>query len=501
MVAIAEGSPSSPKGRRAVSVGRPSLTHKLAYSVGQFAQSGAFDAALGYIFFYYTAVLGLPGALVGVALAVSLAFDAVVDPVVGSWSDAIRSPLGRRLPIMLLSAPFMALALGALFAPPAHLSQNALFVWLTVSCVAARSFISLFNVPYFALGAELAEDYTERSNVVALRAVAGIVAGVAVTVIAFGLFFIGPQGLQRASGYPGFGWTVGVITALTAIVCVFGLRHYAAALPSPTSRPAPMWKRLPLELAEIFRNPSFRLLFISAVVFYVAVGLNATLGSHAAVFVWKLPAILIQTLGYAYLVGILIGIGFTPLVASRLEKKTLVLIGLCVVVAIWTVLPGLRGLGIIHFTGAATAIPLVANSFIAGLGVGLVAVAYPSMMADAADEHELLMGSRREGLYFAGLGFAGKAASGLGVLVAGFALDLVGFPKDVAHLAPGALSSGALSRLMLVHGPGAAVIAVLAMVIFAPYSISRTRQAQISHELGLKRAEIMNIPDGVAPGA
>ncbi len=55
------------------------------------------------------AVLGLSGALVGGALAVSLAFDAVVDPVVGSWSDNIKSRLGRRLPLMMLAAPLVGI--------------------------------------------------------------------------------------------------------------------------------------------------------------------------------------------------------------------------------------------------------------------------------------------------------------------------------------------------------------------------------------------------------
>jgi GPH family glycoside/pentoside/hexuronide:cation symporter len=467
----------------------PTFSHKVFYSLGQFAQSGAFETGLGFVFFYYTAVLGLPGSEVGLALAVSLAFDAVVDPLVGSWSDNVRSRWGRRLPLMLLAAPLMPLAIGLVFAPVPGLSRTTLFVWLTIACVVVRSSISLFNVPYFALGGEMADDYAERSTVVAFRAVAGIGAGVLVTVLAYALFFTGRGGLQRAAGYPGFGWTVGALTGAFALACVFGLRRFAPSLPQIQTVAAPIWRRLPGELAEIFRNPSFRLLFISAVVFYVAVGLNATLGSHVAVFVWRLPADLIQLLSYGYLAGILLGVALTPLVAARLEKKTMVLAGLGLVALMWTVLPGLRAAGLFMLSGAATALPLTINSFVAGVGVGLVAVAYPSMMADAADEHELLMGHRREGLYFAGLGFAAKAASGAGVFLGGLALDLIGFPKDVARQVAGALGPDLLSRLILVYGPASAVIAVVAFFIFAPYRISRARQAEISRALGLRRAK------------
>src|SRR5271165_3586076 len=97
---------------------KPPTHVKFYYSLGQMAQSGVFDTAIGFAFFYYTAVLGLSGGLVGAALAISLAFDAVVDPVVGSWSDNISSRLGRRLPLMILAAPLMSLAVGLLFSPP-----------------------------------------------------------------------------------------------------------------------------------------------------------------------------------------------------------------------------------------------------------------------------------------------------------------------------------------------------------------------------------------------
>ena len=91
----------------------PPVHIKLAYSLGQGVQTGGFDTAIGFIFFYYSAVLGVSGILVGAALAISLAFDAVVDPLVGSWSDNMASRLGRRLPLMILAAPFIEMPISA----------------------------------------------------------------------------------------------------------------------------------------------------------------------------------------------------------------------------------------------------------------------------------------------------------------------------------------------------------------------------------------------------
>ena len=77
---------------------------------------------------------------------------------------------------------------------------------------------------------------------------------------------------------------------------------------------------------------------------------------------------------------------------------------------------------------------LVLTTFTAGVGSGLIFIALPSMMADAADEHEYNYHERQEGLFFAGLGFAGKAAAGMGLLIGGIALEnVLHFPKEVGR--------------------------------------------------------------------
>jgi GPH family glycoside/pentoside/hexuronide:cation symporter len=122
-----------------------------------------------------------------------------------------------------------------------------------------------------------------------------------------------------------------------------------------------------------------------------------------------------------------------------------------------------------------------------------VSVAYPSMMADAADEHEYLFGRRREGIYFAGLGFANKAAVGIGVLLAGVALDIIRFPREIGQTVGAVLPHEVQVRLVLVWGPIPAVIAVASMVIFASYAITRSRHAAIAADLRARAS-------GVVPG-
>ena len=89
------------------------------------------------------------------------------------------------------------------------------------------------------------------------------------------------------------------------------------------------------------------------------------------------------------------------------------------------VLKGLRGLELFTLTGQAAVPALAAANFLVGLGVAFAAISIFSMMGDAADEHDFLFASRREGLYFAGLTFAAKTATGLGTATGLFMKDFL----------------------------------------------------------------------------
>jgi GPH family glycoside/pentoside/hexuronide:cation symporter len=158
------------------------------------------------------------------------------------------------------------------------------------------------------------------------------------------------------------------------------------------------------------------------------------------------------------------------------------MIGLSLVVVSQTLLAAAWALGLNRPEGGAALPWLAANVFLAGLGVGFALIAYPSMMADAADEHEHLFERRREGLYFSGLGFATKAATGIGVLIAGFTLDLIRFQPG--RIAPGTVIDDAtLERLTLAWGPMSAGVTLVSVVMLAAYGISRKRHEQIAADL------------------
>ena len=131
----------------AVSSGRPlKFATKANYGLGAAGSGVAYAALSGTVLQYYlNQVMGLPAILVGTAIMVSLIVDAVVDPLVGQWSDNLQSPWGRRHPFMYVSAFLAAAAFYALWHAPGSLSGMALLGYMLVMLIAMRIAGSLFD--------------------------------------------------------------------------------------------------------------------------------------------------------------------------------------------------------------------------------------------------------------------------------------------------------------------------------------------------------------------
>jgi Na+/melibiose symporter-like transporter len=198
------------------------LRIKLAYGAGSIAdgaKNGAFNA---FLLYYYTAVLGLPGTLSGLAIFVALCVDAITDPLVGSISDNFESRWGRRHPFMYAAAIPMGLCFYGLFAPPAGLGENGLFVWLTTFSIGVRLFLTFYMVPSGALAPEMTTHYDERTSLVSYRWMLGWMGSLAITASGWFYFFRdsaeGIDGRLEAANYPGLGLFACVLVASAILI-------------------------------------------------------------------------------------------------------------------------------------------------------------------------------------------------------------------------------------------------------------------------------------------
>jgi len=449
---------------------------------------GMANGALGFLFFYMTAVRGLSGALAGLSMVIALIIDSVADPLIGSLSDGTTSRFGRRHPWMLLSALPLGLSVGLLFSAPASLDQAALFVWLTLSAIAVRISLSLFTIPHAALAAELSDGYVERSNVVAYRIAFGALAGVLAPALALIVFMPTTADLLHAGGYMPFAWSCAVVGFVSGVVCTIGTRGTLARLhvaEKKTDHPLLAFLR---ELGDILRHRHFVILFAGSLIYFASQGVAGQLGLHNAKFFWKFSNQTLQFLTTVGAVGSIAGFPVSAWLQRHFDKHILLVWTLVITCLASAVTPLLRLADILPAAGPGLLVPITVLRFLDGAAQVLIGITYYSMTADTADEHEYLFGARREGLFFAGLAFSSKAATAIGSFIAGQALDLIHFPGAIAAQGPALhIPYRTIVELALIAGPGSALMMATPAALVLLIRFKRSDLLRIQEELSARR--------------
>ncbi len=463
---------------------------KLGYSAGQLVE-GVFNNALSvFLLFYVTTACGLSGGLAGIALSAGILVDAVMDPLIGSLSDRWRSRFGRRLPFMVVGLVPLTICFLLIFALPSGLSQIGLAVWLAVLSIVMRISMSMFVLPYQAVGAELSDDYAERSSLMTWRWGIGQLGALIVIVLGLGVFLGGKNGLTHRAAYIPFGVCLAAVLVAGALVAIRTTWVMRARLHPPQASEGGIGVSLVREMAEVFRNPSFRILFFGALLFFVSIGVYSALSLHTNTFFWKLSAGQTQVVTLALFGGLLLGAPLAGPLLKWFEKATILTAGMLGLGLAQAVPVLLRFAGLLPLTGDGLVVVIATIMLAGGSLMAAAAIAFLAMLADAADEHELLFGARREGLFFAGWAFSSKAAGGIGALVAGWVLQLIHFPTDLAkhpELAVG-LPQHMTDTLAWFTGPGTGLLAILAALINLGYRLDGKAHAAILLDLQARRS-------------
>lgn len=467
---------------------------KVSYGIGQVAEGLKNTAMATFVLFYYNQVLGLSGTLAGLALGIALVFDALTDPVAGSISDNLRSRMGRRHPFIYASALPLGVAFFLMFYPPSSLlGEWGLFAWMTVTVVLTRAAMTLFHVPHIALGAELSDDYEERTTVVSYRYFCSTFGSLLVFVLGFGWFFADARGGQVApQNYAPFALTLAVIMVASVLWTGWGTRHRIPYLRSPEPGPdlpvRQVIARVFQDLGGALRNRSFRWLFGGVLILFVMVGVDSALNLYMFNYFWELPSSLTLWLFLALPLGALVGAPLTRVLHRYINKHTTVLLGTAwfAVLELMPVLLRLAGWFPDNGDPAVFWILLVVR-FLMGVGAIQSTVSFNSMMADIADQHELETDRRQEGIFFGAISFSAKGTSGLGNLVAGIGLDVIAWPRGADVRSAADVAPETIVHLGILYGPLVAAFAVVAVWCLSHYDLTRERHVEIQRVLAERR--------------
>jgi len=467
---------------------RVPLSTKLSYGVGSVAE-GVKDAAFKtFLLFYYNQVLGLPGWMGGAAGAVALIVDAITDPLIGSLSDSTRTRWGRRHPYMYVSALPMAVGFFLLFNPPAGLSTCGLFAWLTTFAVLVRASMALYSIPSNSLVAELTSDYDERTALVSYRFLFGWVGGGTITLLAYTWFFA-PSGqlsdaLRNPTGYAAWSLTGAGMIAGAILLCALGTHRLIPRLKVPPPLERFSLRRLEGEVRQALANPSYRTLVIASLFASVGGAFTDVFGLYLNTYFWAFTPEQLAAFVPGVVVGVVLAVLSARPVSVRFDKRSAALLLATVSVVIGPLPIFLRLAHLTPPNGSPTLLAalVVHITFMVACAV-TIGILISSMISDTIDENELATGKRQEGVFSSAIAFSAKAASGVGTLLAGMALDLIAFPRPVPGAPPPEIASGQATALGWIVGPGLLGLWVCTLYFLSRYRLTRAEHSRVLAEL------------------
>lgn len=406
---------------------------------------------------FYQDYLGVSARWIGIAAALYAAWNAINDPLFGFITDNTRSKLGRRIPYMRFTAPFLALTFALVWFAPEGAGEMTLFWWMLVTMFLYDTAYTIVGLVYGALMPELTESDVERNQLSISSALFGMVG----YVLGFLLpdLFRPQAGNEAASLLP-------LRLAMLAVGIIGAFFIILTTLKVKERREFSVVDE-PLNFSEFLRYT----LSSKPFWFFVAMNFLLTLmNSLATGALFYLADYVAQTTTFMLLVylftPVAIGIPFSNVMVKKFglikAQQFYLLFG---------------GMGLISL--AFIPVNLIPVSLvIAGFGLsGQTTITY-NILALVIDEDEIRSGTRREGAFYGANALVTKPAQSLALFLTAFILEQAGFITRAMNLGqifldqPASALFGIRSIVGLI--PGVAQLLSLVILFFFPLQGERS---------------------------
>jgi GPH family glycoside/pentoside/hexuronide:cation symporter len=459
------------------------LGQKIAFGLGMLANQ-MFPAILSIFMVVLVQDLGFPGWMWGLIFFAPRIFDAITDPIMGYISDNTKSKWGRRRQYVFIGGLIMGIAyifMWQLF------KENSLeynfwyfFLWSLLFYLG----LTIFSVPYVAMGYEMSDDFHERTNIMAVAQWIGQWAWVIAPW--FWVIMYDPDWFPSAEvAARELAIWVAIPCALCAIVPALFIKSESTLdkdyEPLNFSKIGNSFKKIIKSFVEAFKLKEFRKLCIATFLIFNAFNTVAALtffvivyklfnGDAGASGLWVSLFGCLGALGTTFIV-----IPTVTWMSKKIGKKNTFLLsqGISVIgyIMLWFLfVPGKPWMYIF-------ALPLFS------FGIGSLFTIMMSMTADVIDIDELNSGLRREGIFGAIYWWMVKIGFAIAGGLSGVIIAVVGFNPELATID----QQGAVDGLhaFFCFFPMAGTL--LAMWVMRNYDVTEKRANEIRAELELRK--------------
>ena len=455
---------------------------KVLYGLGAFGYGSIGQTMGSFLMFFGTGILGIPGVLMGLAVAISTVWDATTDPFVGHFSDNTKSRVfGKRHGWILCGCIAVAVINLLIWSISPAWPLWWKFSVLLGLLLLMETFCTVFSTPYGALGLDLSQNYNDRTAVqnykTAFSFLSLLVPSVLMTI------FLSPTRYLTMSmsnrGYQEIAIFTSVLCVVCGLICFFGTYRYRNAecrmlnaeqrknISSNNSAFRPQHSGLWSDFFGIIKQKNVGRLIAGYAVSLSAGAFITTLGMHVFTYTFlfstfEIPIIMVCLIG-----GIVAGQPIWFFVSKRRDKITALLSALATIIV-----------GIIIFSAilvfrstlpqTALLVLVAMTIFVCGVGTGCLYSLPISMFADCIFLSQQQTGIDKTAKSAGFLTFCTKISNAFIMFLIGLSLDLIGFSGS--STVQTTATQNWLGWLLIV---GVLCASVGAMFIYSKYSYSK----------------------------
>lgn len=421
-------------------------SQRIGYGIADFSCNLIWQTITLYLMFFYTDVVGIAAAQVGILFLLTRVVDGIADVAMGVVIDKTNTKWGKSKPYFLIGAiPFGLLAILAFYVPdigPVGKLIYAYFTYLGLSLA-----YTMVNIPLASILPSLTSNGQERTMLATVRIIFASIGATAVSALTLPMV----RTLGSGSQAQGFFWTI-VIFAIVGTMLFFVTFKTVE-------------EKVKIRQDKITVKQAFSTLKGNAPWYIFAFNILFMWGSYffqqgALIYYFTynveradLAAIVASIMAFVPIIGTFI----TPLFAKRMLKRTVFMIASTINLA-----------GILIMLMANVNVPLLLmGAVVLALGHGLRQSIYFSMQADPVDYGEWKTGISAAGVISALNGFLGKVAMAGTGAISGWLLTKGNYVPNETQ------TSTALLAIKLNFLIIPAIMVVISMIIMCFYRLDK----------------------------
>ena len=400
---------------------------KMGYLMGDFGNDFTFILSSSFLLKFYTDIMGVNAAIVGMIMMIARFVDAFTDVTMGRICDRSKpGKNGKYKPwILRMCGPVAIVSFLMYQSSLASMPMTFKVIYLFFTYILWGSvFYTSVNIPYGSMASAISPEPDDRQSLSTFRSMGGLCAGILIMVLV-------PLVVYRTLEDGTVVMDGGRFTMIAGVFSLLAVGAYLLCYTLTTERVVPKVDKKAFDdnsvgkmLKNALSNRSLLSIIAASIVMLLSqLTMQAMAGYIYPNYYGNATAQSVSTLAMG--VGMIIAAAIAKPISKRIGKAELSTVS--------NLFAGVMGV-ITFIIRPQNVWVFVAMQCLCWFGIGVFTMISWALITDVIDDAELKNGIREDGSVYALYSFARKVGQALSAGLSGFLLSAIGYSQETAYL-------------------------------------------------------------------